>query len=264
MASRHTAEVLPPPSDVPAQRAAAPGPGRRGREWWERVIERGRSKCQRALVYASAALPGGPIAGLCSLTDRIPPSPELLLLSCAQGLFPMDEAGKLRWHAADPRAVLMLERLHVPSRVAQYLRKEMFDLRFDNDVEGVLAGCAGREETWLTPRLIDLYRQLHHLGALHSVEAWQQGRLAGGAFGIALGRVFTVESMFSRVDHASKIAFVHLAKHLAARGYDCIDCQVQKPHFARFGAVEISLTEYRERMARGLARPALFHSGNRE
>ena len=258
MASRTSGGVLAPLSGIASKDAEAPGSAGRGRDGWNRIVERGRRKVQRALVYASAALPAGPAYSLCCLADRSPLSPGQLLLSCTQGLFPTDYGGKLRWETADPRAVLEPGRLRIPSRVAGYLRKSMFELRLDHDIDGVLAGCADREETWLTPRLIEQYRALYDLGALHTVEAWKDGQLAGGAFGIAIGRVFSLESMFSRVDHASKIAFVHLARHLGAREYDYIDCQVQKPHFERFGAVEISLEEHRERMARGLARPAAF------
>ena len=221
-----------------------------------RVVERALRKSQRALGYAAAALPDGPVGGTCIIYDRMPLTPELLLMGYSQGLFPMDFSGTLRWQSPDPRSVLPLERLRISSKLRAEVRKAPFEIRFDTDVEGVLAGCADREETWLTPRMLDAYRGLAELGALRTTEAWLRGRLVGGSFGIPIGRVYSGESSFTRMAGASKIAWVHTAAHLRAQGFDAIDCQYHKPHFARFGAIRMPRDDYRRLMARGLVAPA--------
>ena len=250
------------PASAQASRSPEPGDTRPAQPAavgvLERVITHGLRKSQRALGYASTSMPDGPLASLCIVADRMPVTPDVTLMFYAQGMFPMEFSGKVRWQAPDPRSVLLLERLRVPSRVRTYVRKDLFDIRFDHDVEGVLVGCADREETWLTPRLLDVYRRLAAMGAVHTVEAWRDGGLVGGAFGVAIGDLFTVESMFTRADHASKIVFVHLARHLTARGFHAIDCQYHQPHFARFGATDVPREEFRRMLARGLANPATF------
>jgi len=112
----------------------------------------------------------------------------------------------------------------------------------------------------VTPRVQAAYRELFDLGAMHTVEAWQGDRLVGGAFGVAIGSIFTVESMFSNEDHASKLAFAYLCQHLADRGFTLVDCQYQKPHFERFGAIHLARDEYRNMIARGLIQPARFQA----
>jgi leucyl/phenylalanyl-tRNA--protein transferase len=212
----------------------------------------------RALGSAAAAVPEGAIGGLCGISARLPFTPEQILLGCAQGLFPVDKGGRIHWHCPDPRCVLPLAQLHVPSRIRTYLRRGQFELCFDRAPTRVLAACGDRKGTWLTRRMQDAYYGLFRLGAMHTVEAWQGESLVGGAFGVALGTVFTVESMFSRESHASKLAFTHLCLQLLGRGFELIDCQYQQDHFRRFGAIELPRAEYRTRLALGLIRPASF------
>lgn len=222
------------------------------------LVLRGQRKCQRALGYAAAALADGPIGSMCILADRMPLTPEQTLMFYGQGLFPMDFSGELRWQSPDPRSVLPLRDLRVSSRMRALLRRSPFEIRFDRDLEGVLAGCADRAETWLTPRVRGIYLALGAMGAVHTVEAWQDGRLVAGSYGVTIGRVFSGESAFSRVGDAGKIAFIRKAEHLRAQGFDAIDCQEHKAHFARFGAVEMAREDYRRLLARGLAAPASF------
>ena len=120
------------------------------------------------------------------------------------------------------------------------------------------ANCGHRTETWLSHRVQSLYLRLFELGALHTVEAYSGNRLVGGAFGVALGTVCTLESMFSHEDHASKLCFAHMCLRLQKSGFTLVDCQYQSVQVERFGAIEIPREEYRERVARGLARPAMF------
>lgn len=222
----------------------------------DRILARGQRKCQRAFGYASAALAGGPIASMCIINDRMPLTPELMLMGYSQGLFPMDYSGTLRWQSPDPRSVLLLADLRISARMRALMRKATFDIHFDTDLEGVLQGCADRDETWLTPRMLDVYRGLGELGAVRTTEAWHGGRMVAGTFGVPMGRVFIGESSFTRMDNASKIAWVHTAEHLRAQGFDAIDCQYHKSHFARFGAVEMPRDEYRRLLARGMVAPA--------
>ncbi|MEY4550617.1 MAG: hypothetical protein RL685_6812, partial [Pseudomonadota bacterium] len=192
------------------------------------------------------------------VSARLPFTSEQILLGYAQGMFPVDIHGQIHWQCPQPRCVLPLEQLHVPSRIRTYLRKGLFDLCFDRDPVAVLAACGDRKGTWLTPRIQGAYQALFDLGAMHTVEAWQGDRLVGGAFGVALGTVFTVESMFSHEAHASKLAFAHLCAHLRERGFTLLDCQFQQEHFARFGAIEMARDEYRKRVALGLLHPRSF------
>jgi leucyl/phenylalanyl-tRNA--protein transferase len=223
-----------------------------------RVLDFGQRKINLALGHASAALPEGPLGGICGISARLPFTPEQILLGYAQGMFPMEKRGKINWSNPNPRCVVPLDKLHVPSRIKTYLRKGLFEMSFDRDPAGVLAACGDRKETWLSPQVQAAYQRLFEMGAMHTVEAWQGERLVGGAFGVAIGRVFTVESMFSNENHASKLAFAHLGRRLHDKGFSVIDCQFQQDHFERFGAIEISRDEYRTIVALGLIAPATF------
>jgi leucyl/phenylalanyl-tRNA--protein transferase len=233
-------------------------PARKGHTFVHRVLDFGQRRFLRALAHAAAIVPGGPVRGVCALAERFPLTPEHILLGYAQGMFPMDQSGHIRWHCPDPRHAIPLERLHIPSRAGQYLRRGHFELEFDRDPAGVLAACGDRKRTWLTPRLQAAYRALFDLGAMHTAEARQGDRLVGGAFGVALGTVFTVESMFSHEDHAGKLVFAHLCQHLVTRGFTLVDCQYPQEHTERFGAIEMPREEYRDRLARGLIHPPSF------
>lgn len=261
-AQADAAEGSPPP----AEQAEAQTPSRFNRElllrkghaFMNRVLDFGQRKYHRALGHAAAVMPEGPVGGLCGLTAQFPFTSEQILLGYAQGMFPMDKRGSIYWHCPNPRCVLPLEQLHVPSRIKTYLRKGLFELRFDHDPRGVLRACGDRKGTWLTQRVQDAYQALFDIGAMHTVEAWKGDRLVGGAFGVALGTVFTVESMFSNEDHASKLAFAYLCQHLVTRGFTLVDCQYQQDHFRRFGAIEMPREEYRRRIALGMINPPSF------
>jgi leucyl/phenylalanyl-tRNA---protein transferase len=230
----------------------------KGYAFVNRVRDFSEREYHRALGHAAAVTKEGAIGGLCGLTAQFPFTSEQILLGYAQGMFPMEKRGSIYWHCPEPRCVVPLEHLHVPSRIKTYMRKKLFDLHFDRDAVGVLRACGDRKNTWLTRRVQDAYQALFDLGAMHTVEAWKGDRLVGGAFGVALGTVFTVESMFSHEDHASKLAFAYLCQHLVARGFTLVDCQYQQDHFERFGAVNLPRDEYRKRIALGLLNPASF------
>jgi leucyl/phenylalanyl-tRNA--protein transferase len=231
---------------------------RKGQEFARRVLDFGQRKYHSALGYAAAAAPEGVVGGVCGITARLAFTPENILLGYAQGMFPMDKRGSIAWYCPDPRCVVPLDKLHIPSRIKTYLRKRTFELHFDRAPAAVLAACGSRPDTWLTRRVQDAYLALFELGAMHTVEAWQGERLVGGVFGVALGSVVTVESMFSLEDHASKLAFAHLCVHARDRGFALVDCQYQADHFERFGAIEMPRDEYRRRVAVGLLRAPSF------
>jgi leucyl/phenylalanyl-tRNA--protein transferase len=233
---------------------------RKGQALMHRVLDFGQRKYHHAIGHAAALVPEGPIGGLCGITAQFPFTSEQILLGYAQGLFPMDKRGSVEWHCPDPRCVVQLDQLHVPSRIKTYLRKGLFELCFDRDPAAVLAACGDRKGTWLTQRVQQAYQALFDLGAMHTVEAWKGDRLVGGAFGVAMGTVFTVESMFSHEDHASKLAFAHLCQNLASQGFTLVDCQYQQDHFQRFGAIEMPREEYRKRVALGLINPPSFRT----
>ena len=183
--------------------------------------------------------------------------PDALLAAYARGWFPMDEpgaSGPVGLFEAEPRGVMPIEGFRVPRSVARGLRGADYEIRLDAAFPHVAAGCAVRpgEPTWLTPRLVAAYERLHGLGVAHSVEAWRDGRLCGGLFGVALGGLFTSESMFHRAPDAGNAALVATARMLRAAGYALWDIQMTSPHTARFGARDIAPRDYRRRLREAL------------
>ncbi|MEB3222513.1 MAG: leucyl/phenylalanyl-tRNA--protein transferase [Candidatus Sericytochromatia bacterium] len=167
-------------------------------------------------------------------------SPAQLLHAYPLGIFPMaDDIGQIGWYRPTLRAVFPLDGFRVPRSLAKVLRRGPFEFRRDTAFEAVVAGCADRAETWLSPEIQQVFVALHQLGHAHSVEAWRDDRLVGGLYGLALGGAFFGESMFSREPEASKACLVHLVAHLRARGFTLLDSQLPNPHLARFGQVLI-------------------------
>ena len=182
-----------------------------------------------------------------------PLDPMLVINAYAQGIFPMaDHFGRRRWYAPDPRAILEHDDLHVSRSLRATLRKRIYEVRMDTHFEAVMRCCADREETWINEAFITAYTQLHYAGLAHSVEAWKDGELVGGLYGVALGGAFMGESMFSRATDASKICLVALVEHLKARGYVLHDVQFWTPHLAMSGVKEIQRNEYERRLKEAL------------
>ena len=179
--------------------------------------------------------------------------PETLLSAYAQGAFPMaDEDGRIRWYSADPRGVFPLEpgAFHVPDTLRKTVARRKFEIRIDHDFEAAMRACMElrRERTWISDELIAAYAQLHELGYAHSVEAWRDGELAGGLYGVSLGGAFFGESMFHRQRDASKVALVALVERLRERGFVLLDTQTCTAHLRRFGCEEITAEEYTRRL----------------
>ena len=186
-------------------------------------------------------------------------APELLLNAYAQGIFPMGmPEGDLAWFSPDPRGVLPLEHFHLPHGLARALKKNRFEMRCNTAFEEVMRACAQREETWIDEEILRSYLELHRLGFAHSVEAWREGRLAGGLYGVTLGGAFFGESMFHRETDASKVALHALVERLRARGFALLDLQWVTPHLAGFGAVEIPRRDYLKQLRAAIGMPCEF------
>lgn len=184
-------------------------------------------------------------------------TPQILLNAYCQGLFPMAEPDStLYWYAPDPRAVIPLDRFRVSRSLRRILKKKLFEIRFNTAFRDVMVECAaskpGRESTWISAELIDLYTRVHRLGYAHSVEAWADNCLVGGLYGISIGGFFAGESMFSRRTDASKVALAALVEHLREHDFVLLDIQFITDHLKRFGAQEISREEYERQLAKAL------------
>ena len=164
------------------------------------------------------------------------------------------------WFSPDPRMMLFPPELKVARSLRQTIRRQRYEIRFDTDFAGVIAACGkakrpGQKGTWITREMVTAYTRLHELGFAHSAEAWLDGRLVGGLYGISLGGAFFGESMFALEPDASKVAFVTLVGRLKEWDFHFVDAQVHTPHLARFGAREIPRTEYLARLEKALGLP---------
>jgi leucyl/phenylalanyl-tRNA--protein transferase len=187
---------------------------------------------------------------------RLTLTPEGVELAYRHGIFPMadEQSGEVLWFRPDPRAIIPLDGLHVSRSLARTIRRALFEVRVDTDFAGVMRGCADRPEgSWISERFIEVYGALHRAGKAHSVEVWREGRLAGGAYGVALGGAFMAESMFHRVTDASKVALAALVERLRERRFTLLDVQYVTPHLESLGAVEITRREYERRLEGALA-----------
>ncbi|GHU06228.1 leucyl/phenylalanyl-tRNA--protein transferase [Betaproteobacteria bacterium] len=176
-------------------------------------------------------------------------TPEWLLSAYRRGIFPWYGAGEpILWWSPHPRLILVPGEIKIRRSLLKVLRRQQFEVRVDTGFAAVISACAAPREpggsTWITPEMQAAYCRMFELGYAHSVECWRDGRLVGGLYGIALGRAFFGESMFSRERDASKVALAHLARLLAARNVAVIDCQMTTPHLLSMGAREIPRAEF--------------------
>jgi leucyl/phenylalanyl-tRNA--protein transferase len=190
-------------------------------------------------------------------------SRERLLAAYRQGIFPWySEGDPILWWSPDPRLVLYPDELHVSRTLQRVLNKRIFTLTMDSAFEPVITACAESRPrrnggTWIVDEIKAAYIDLHRAGYAHSVEAWAEGRLAGGLYGVSLGRCFFGESMFTRVDNASNVALVHLVRALGERAFTLVDCQVSTGHLMRMGAREIPRARFLRQLRQSLTAPTL-------
>jgi leucyl/phenylalanyl-tRNA--protein transferase len=194
-------------------------------------------------------------------------TPEVLLKAYACGIFPMAESADdpaLYWIEPQARGVLPLVGVHVPKRLARTIRAGRFDVRVDTDFEGVIDGCAasrpGRRSTWINGRIRHLYGALFERGHCHTIESWQDGRLVGGLYGVALGGAFFGESMFSTETDASKVALVYLVARLLNGGFTLLDTQFVTDHLRQFGTVELDKVSFHRALEEALRQEADFRA----
>lgn len=186
---------------------------------------------------------------------------ERLIAGYQQGIFPWYSEGEpIWWHSPDPRFVLVPSAIQVPRSLRKVMKKHPFEVRFDTAFGEVIRRCGqkrrpGQRGTWITKDMLNAYVQLHEMGLAHSAEAWLNGKLVGGLYGVSLGDMYFGESMFADVDDASKVAFVSLVEWLVASGIELIDSQVYTDHLSRFGAEEWPRDEYLARLRELAPRP---------
>ncbi|MGB0152791.1 MAG: leucyl/phenylalanyl-tRNA--protein transferase [Verrucomicrobiales bacterium] len=180
--------------------------------------------------------------------------PAVLIAAYRGGMFPMamDNRGEIGWFSPDPRGVIPLEDFHIPHGLKRTLRKEPFEIRIDTAFKEVMRGCADRKTTWISEEIVNSYEKLFELGYAHSVETWQDGKLVGGLYGIAIGGAFFGESMFSRAPDASKVALVKLVERIRKKKFQLLDTQWTTEHLARFGCKEIPRHEYLKQLNQAL------------
>lgn len=180
----------------------------------------------------------------------------------AQGYFLMSEGDEqpIEWYYTKTRTLIPLdERFRYPKSLRRSLNQNRFEVRIDSAFEDVVAGCADRDTTWISPELRSLYMDLHLAGWSHSFETWQDGKLAGGILGIAIRGMFIGESMFFKIPEGSKVAMVKLVEHLRSRGYGLFDAQLMNPHLERFGAYEVGDQDYQEILRKSLTKYCQFN-----
>ncbi|MGD0676612.1 MAG: leucyl/phenylalanyl-tRNA--protein transferase [Polyangiaceae bacterium] len=210
----------------------------------------------RALVFPP---PDQAVDGLLAVGGDL--SPERLLLAYRSGIFPWyDENLPILWHSPDPRCVLPVDELHVGRSLRRIINRAVYDIRFDGAFERVIRACKstprpGQDGTWITDEMESAYVTLHRMGYAHSIEAWQDGDLVGGLYGVSLGRIFFGESMFAWRPNASKVALVTLARRLQGWGFRWLDAQVPTPHTLALGAREYPRHRFLEMLRRALVHP---------
>lgn len=198
----------------------------------------------------------------CRATNRPPRqlTGQQVIWGYRHGLFPMADcdSSRIMWFSPDPRAIIDLDTFHVPRTLNQTIRRGAFHVTANQCFAQVIRCCAQRHQTWISPEIIDVYCELHDADLAHSLETWQDDRLVGGLYGVALGAAFFGESMFSRETDASKFALVALVQQLRRQEFELLDIQYLTDHLARFAARTIPRSDYLRRLAHALARQRQF------
>ena len=178
---------------------------------------------------------------------------DLVLSAYSQGIFPMGhDDGTIRWYSPDPRCIFDFDKFHVPRRLMRTYKSGKFEMKVNSAWREVLKACADRDSTWITDDIFRVYTEMHEAGFAHSVEAYYEGKLAGGLYGVSIGGAFMGESMFHNVTDASKISLIYLVERLKSRGFVLLDSQYMTDHLSTLGAVLIPRQEYLRRLDRAL------------
>lgn len=188
-------------------------------------------------------------------------TPEIVLAAYSQGIFPMGhEGGEIAWYSPDPRCIIDLQNFHVSKRLSRTYRQNKFELKVNSAFDQVIRNCARTEAEgiWITDDIVRVYTQLHERGFAHSVEAYKNGKLAGGLYGISLGGAFMGESMFHIERDASKICLLYLVERLLDRNFILLDSQYMTNHLSTLSAISISRAEYLTRLEQALQLPCKF------
>ncbi|MCP4749692.1 MAG: leucyl/phenylalanyl-tRNA--protein transferase [Proteobacteria bacterium] len=186
---------------------------------------------------------------------------DRILLAYSMGIFPWFSKGQpILWWSPDPRLILLPDQIHISKSLRRILKNRKFTVRFDTRFLDVITLCGeikrqGQDGTWITSEMMDAYGRLHEAGFAHSVEAYFQGELVGGLYGVSLGTAFFGESMFSLNPDASKVSLVFLSKQLSEWGYEFIDCQIPTGHLKRMGAFEINRDDFLKKLQVALTKP---------
>lgn len=186
-----------------------------------------------------------------------PLTAETLVYAYASGAFPMaEETGEIFWYSPDPRAIIPIQSYKPAKSLKPIINQNRFEIRINTSFEQVMRNCAlprpTEDETWISEELIKAYTDLHGMGLAHSVEAWQEDKLVGGLYGVALGGAFFGESMFSFVSNSSKVAFHYLVQILREQNYQLLDSQFMNDNVLRYGAINIPRSAYIRRLAKAL------------
>ncbi len=193
-------------------------------------------------------------------------TPDRLLLAYSMGIFPWYSEGQpILWWSPDPRMVLFPEEFKIPKSLEKKIRRAIFEITFDTAFNSVIEACADTnlrrsDGTWITPEMQKAYCRLHIMGYAHSVEAWCHGELAGGLYGVSLGRMFFGESMFTRIDDASKVCLAALITFAQKHDFLLIDCQVPTDHFKKLGARNIDRKQFILLLTKTISNPSLTGS----
>lgn len=210
---------------------------------------------KKAAPHGSAAFSFAQTRAKVSPMDHLALTPELILQAYANGVFPMAEGRddhEIFWVDPRERGIIPLDGFHISHSLAKVIRSDRFRVTFNQDFEGVMEGCADRDETWINDTIFELYGALHAMGFGHSLEIWQGEQLVGGTYGLTLGTAFFGESMFSRAPNASKVALAYMVARLKRTGFTLFDTQFLTPHLASLGGIEIPRAQYRELLRKAL------------
>jgi leucyl/phenylalanyl-tRNA--protein transferase len=186
--------------------------------------------------------------------------PDNMLRLYATGAFPMadEKTGLIEWYLPETRCIIPINNFNIPRSTKKEIERLNFEIRYDTEIISVIRGCADREHTWISDRLIEAYKRLIKRGHLHSVETWKDGILVGGLYGVTFRGAFFGESMFSKTSQASKASLISLLNHLQENDFALLDVQYMTEHLRMFGAIEISLDEYKEFLVEAYQRICTF------